>query len=111
MRRDRRSATVTAEEPSEVVAIPRSVFEQAYSGSPAVREHLATLQRAYELPQRGVLTQHTGTYAGQECITTLYHLRDGSVVAAYRVIGQALYAVERLGAEAVETLTWKDAAQ
>jgi ferredoxin-NADP reductase/CRP-like cAMP-binding protein/cytochrome P450 len=111
LKRDRRSATVSAEEPTEVVAIPRSVFDEAYSSSPAVRDHLATLQRAYELPQRGVLTQHTGKYAGQECITTLYHLRDGSVVAAYRVIGQALYSVERLGAAVVETLTWKDGAR
>jgi ferredoxin-NADP reductase/cytochrome P450/CRP-like cAMP-binding protein len=111
IRRDLRSATVIADEAAEVVTIPRSAFEDAYRGSRAVRELLTTIQRAYELPQRGILTQHAGTFAGQECITTIYHLSDGGVFAAHRVVGQPLYALECLGAVAAETLTWAEGEQ
>jgi len=108
VRRDRRSATVTVEGSAEVVVVPRAAFEDVYRGSEAVREHLKTLERVYELPQRGIVTQHAGAFAGQDCVTTLYHLPDGRVFAAYRVIGQALYALEQLGADVAETLTWSD---
>jgi len=111
VRRDLRSATVVAEEPAEVIAVPRAAFDDAYSHSEAVRDHIATLQRAYEFPQRGIVTQHAGTFAGHECITTLYHLLDGRVFAAYRVIGQTLYAIEWLGTPAKETLTWQNSEQ
>jgi NAD(P)H-nitrite reductase large subunit len=63
----------------------------------------------YELPRRGVVTQHAGTFAGQDCITTLFHLGDGRVFAAHRVVGQDLYVLERLAAVTVETLSWRDA--
>ena len=109
VRRDRRSATVTAEGAAEVLAVPRAAFDEVYGRSAAVREHLATLERVYELPRRGMVTQHAGTFAGHDCITTLFHLTDGRVLAAYRVVGQDLYALERLGAEALETLVWRDA--
>jgi ferredoxin-NADP reductase/cytochrome P450 len=69
---------------------------------------VTTLQAVYELPRRGVVTQHAGTFAGYDCITTLYHLEGGGVVAAYRVVGQNLYALERLGARPAETLAWRD---
>jgi ferredoxin-NADP reductase/CRP-like cAMP-binding protein/cytochrome P450 len=109
VRKERRSATVTAEEPAEVLEVPRAEFDRLYSGSTVVREYLATLERAYELPRRGLVTQHAGTFAGHDCITTLYHLTDGTVFAAYRVVGQDLYALERLDAGPVETLTWGQA--
>ncbi len=109
VRRDRRSATVTADGSTEVLAVPRAAFDEVYGRSRAVREHLATLERVYELPRRGIVTQHAGTFAGHDCVTTLYHLTDGRVLAAYRVVGQDLYALERLGAEAAETLAWRDA--
>src|SRR2546425_706732 len=63
----------------------------------------------YFVARRGMVTQHAGTFAGHDCITTLFHLTDGRVLAAYRVVGQDLYALERLGAEALETLVWRDA--
>ncbi len=107
VRRDRRSATVTAEGPAEVLAVPRAAFEEVYRRSETVRQHLATLERVYELPRRGIVTQHAGTFAGHDCISTLYHLTDGRVFAAYRVVGQDLYALARLGAEEMETLTWR----
>ena len=108
VRSDRRSATVTAEGPAEVLEVPRAAFAELYRGSAAVREHLTTLEAVYELPRRGVVTQHAGTFAGHDCITTLYHLDGGGVVAAYRVVGQDLYAIERLGGAPAETLTWRD---
>ena len=108
VRSERRSATVTAEGPAEVLAVPRGTFAELYRGSAAVREHLTTLAAVYELPRRGVVTQHAGTFAGYDCITTLYHLEGGGVVAAYRVVGQSLYALERLGAAPGETLTWRE---
>jgi len=109
VRRERRSATVTADGAAEVLGVPRAAFDEVYGRSAAVREHLATLERVYELPRRGIVTQHAGTFAGHDCVTTLHHLTDGRVLAAYRVVGQDLYALERLGAEAVETLAWRDA--
>ena len=109
VRRDRRTATVTAEDAAEVLAVPRAAFDDVYERSADVREHVATLERVYELPRRGVVTQHAGTFAGQDCITTLFHLADGRVFAAYRVVGQDLYALERLGEATADTLAWQDA--
>jgi len=108
VRKELRSATVVAEQHSNVIAVPRAAFDVAYGHSATVREHIATLQRAYEFPQRGIVTQHAGTFAGHECITTLYHLLDGRVFAAYRVLGQSLYAIERLGGIPAETVTWQN---
>ncbi|MGH7390319.1 MAG: cytochrome P450 [Candidatus Rokuibacteriota bacterium] len=108
LRRDRRSATVTARGPAEVLAVPRAAFDEVYGRSEAVRRHLATLERVYELPRRGLVTQHAGGFAGHDCITTLYHLTDGRVFAAYRAVGQDLYALEQLGADVAETLAWRD---
>ncbi len=107
----KRTETVIAEDAAEVTGVLRAAFDEVYSESSEVRDYLATVQRAFELPQRGILTQHTGTFAGHECVTTLYHLNDRQIVAAYRVIGHDLYAVERLGATASETLTWQDGAR
>src|SRR5262249_51914236 len=54
-----------------------------------------------------VLTQHAGTLGGHDCITTLYHLNDGSVFAAYRIVGQPLYGIDRADAGPAETLDWQ----
>ena len=111
MMKDRRSQTVIAEDYAEVTGVFRTAFDEVYSESSSFRDYLATLQRGYELPQRGILTQHNGTFAGHECVTTLYHLNDGRVFAAYRVVGQSLYALECVDASAAETLTWQRDAQ
>ena len=99
---------MTAEDVAEVLVVPRAAFDDVYERSADVREHVATLERVYELPRRGVVTQHAGTFAGQDCITTLFHLDDGGVLAAYRVVGQDLYALARLGAATAGTLEWHD---
>jgi ferredoxin-NADP reductase/CRP-like cAMP-binding protein/cytochrome P450 len=104
----RRSATVVADEPSQLLAVPRATFEPLYRGSTAIREHFATLQSVYELPRRGIVTQHAGSLDGHDCITTLYHLRDGGVFVAYRLIGSNVYTLERLGAGSSEVVKWSD---
>ena len=109
--KERRTQTVIAEDYAEVTGVFRTAFDEVYSESSSFRDYLATLQRGYELPKRGIITQHNGTFAGHECVTTLYHLIDGRVFAAYRVVGQSLYALECLGASAAETLSWHRDAQ
>ena len=44
IRHDRRSATVVADEPSQLLAVPRAAFEPLYRESTVVREHFATLE-------------------------------------------------------------------
>jgi ferredoxin-NADP reductase/cytochrome P450/CRP-like cAMP-binding protein len=108
-----RFATAVAEGPTELMAISRARFSEIYTRSAAVREHLQTLAWFYELPRRGAVTQHAGTFLGQASITTLYHLTDGRQFVAYRVVGQHFYVFERLGislpADHIETLTYSDA--
>src|SRR5262245_16041640 len=109
--KDRRNQTVIAEDYAEVTGVFRTAFDEVYSESSSFRDYLTTLQRGYDLPKRGIITQHNGTFGGHECVTTLYHLNDGRVFAAYRVVGQSLYALECLGATAAETLIWHRDAQ
>jgi len=104
-----RSATVIAAEPAEVLEISGAAFEEIYRTSPALKQQLATLESVYEMPRRGIVTQHAGSFMNRDAITSIYHLGDGRVFAASRVIGDDLYTVQRLGmADGVETLTWRE---
>jgi ferredoxin-NADP reductase/cytochrome P450/CRP-like cAMP-binding protein len=111
VKKSRRTETVIAEDVAEVTGVVRAAFDEVYTESSGFRDYLATLHHSYEFPRRGIITQHNGTFAGHECVTTLYHLNDGRLVAAYRVVGQALYAVESLGAGESQILAWHNNGQ
>jgi CRP-like cAMP-binding protein/bacterioferritin-associated ferredoxin len=96
LERSARSATAVALGPVELLAIDAAQFRSVYERSDQLRDTLATLRRAYELPARGVATQHSGTFDVKDWITTLYHLTDGRRFAAYRPVGNDVYALERL---------------
>jgi ferredoxin-NADP reductase/CRP-like cAMP-binding protein/fatty acid desaturase len=111
LQRAPRSATVRAEGQLRVLRIEGEHFLRMYEGSPEIRAHADALQKVYPL-RRGVTTQYAGKFMGMDCITTMHHADDISAVVS-RVIGQDIFAMSVLGAEAegAETLHFQDAAR
>jgi ferredoxin-NADP reductase/CRP-like cAMP-binding protein/cytochrome P450 len=94
-----RSATVVAEGPLRVFEIGSQRFLDLYARSPELREYMQTLERVYQIPRRGFVTQHTGHFLERDSITTLYHLLDGRRLAAFRVVGEEIFNLEQAAGE------------
>jgi tryptophan 2,3-dioxygenase len=92
----RRSATVLAHTELRVLEVDGARFLDLLDRTPALRQHIETLERVYRLPARGLLTQHSGKVLGEDAITTLYHLADGRRFAASRIVARDLYHLERI---------------
>ena len=57
-------------------------FMELLQASPELQQQMQALERVYQLPSRGIVTQYSGRVMGEEAITTLYHLADGREYAA-----------------------------
>src|SRR5262245_8148492 len=112
LRRSLRSATVIAETPVRAHVVGADRFRELLKRSPDLQGEMQSLQRLYELPGRGFITQHTGRFLDRESITTIYYLTDGRRFIASRVSGEDIFNLEctspaRL--EADRTLRFEDA--
>lgn len=77
IRRGPRAATVVAEGEAAVLALDGTRFLELHERSPTLRRTLATFERAYALPRRGLVTQFAGDLEGEPCLTVVYELPDG----------------------------------
>ena len=112
LRQSLRSATVIAETPVRARVVSADRFRELLDRSPDLRGEMQSLQRLYELPGRGFITQHTGRFLDRESITTVYHLTDGRGFIASRVSSEDIFNLECTGparTDADRTLRFEDA--
>ena len=81
------SATAIVDGTTRLLVFPRGTLAGAHARSPEVQEHLSTLQRVWDLPQQGFVSQYMGVLEGLPCLTQLYNLKDGRSLVATHVIG------------------------
>jgi ferredoxin-NADP reductase/CRP-like cAMP-binding protein len=88
-----RAATAVAQGELRVLAVDGARFVELYERTPGMQQYLQTLQKLYSLAGRGFVTQHAGQFLDMDCVTTIYHLLDGTRAAASQVVGQSLFSV------------------
>src|SRR5262249_28765251 len=91
-----RGATAIAQGDLRVLAVDGGRFVGLYERTPAMQQYLQTLQKVYSMSALGVVTQHAGRFLDMDCISTIYHLPDGTQAVASHVVGHSLFNV-RLG--------------
>ncbi|HVS66883.1 MAG TPA: cytochrome P450 [Thermoanaerobaculia bacterium] len=104
--REPRAATVVADEPVLAFSIDGAHFVALHESSPELREYVSTLEGVYRLPRRGLVTQHSGRFQDQECLTTIYHLDDGRRLVVARTVGSQVTNLQQTGAEAAKVATF-----
>lgn len=82
-----RAATAISDGDSRLLEVSREELVLRAAESPELSHHLATLQRVWELPQRGYVTQYAGDLDGRPCLTQMFHLRGGRRVVSTHVVG------------------------
>jgi ferredoxin-NADP reductase/cytochrome P450/CRP-like cAMP-binding protein len=106
-----RAGTVIASGAVQTLVIDRARFRELCERVPGFKEQLTSVTRAYQLPQRGFLTQHAGQLMGQSSITTIYCLETGRMIAASQVVGGEIFSLEALddfSGSISETLVYED---
>ena len=83
----RRAQTAVIDGTTRLLEVPREALDDITASSREAADHLATLERVWELPQRGLVTQHLGQLDGLPCVTQLFHLADGSGYVSSHVLG------------------------
>lgn len=82
-----RTQSAVAVGTTRVLEVARDSLADLAQSSQEARDHLAVMQRAWELPQRGLVTQHLGSVDGHPCLTQIFHLDDGAAFVASHLIG------------------------
>lgn len=83
----RRAQTAVVDGSTRVLEVPREALDELTASSREAADHLATLESVWELPQRGLVTQHLGEVDGLPCVTQLFHLADGTGFVSSHVLG------------------------
>lgn len=104
-----RRATAVVDGTTRLLKVPREALALAARSGQA-RDHLATLQKVWELPQRGFVTQHLGSMEGAACLTQLFHLADGRSFVSSHVIGSDAVRLVAASGTAERVVTTPDGA-
>ncbi|GMV40947.1 MAG: hypothetical protein AMXMBFR64_26630 [Myxococcales bacterium] len=103
-----RAATAVVDGTARLLEVPPEELAHRAASSSELRHHLATLQRVWELPQRGYVTQYAGDLDGRPCVTQMFHLRGGRSVVSTHVIGEELVRLQASGGEAARWISSPD---
>ena len=101
-----RTASVIAETELQLLIIPRSELKRLVAESALWRNYLDALERIYESPKRGFMTQHSARVNGVPSIVTTYTLDSGRVLMATRMLGHQRILVESPGVPLGRSLEW-----
>ncbi len=102
-----RRATAIVDGTTRLLKVPRDALALS-AGSGAARDHLATLQKVWELPQRGFVTHYLGSVDGAACLTQLFHLADGRSFVSSHVIGSEAVRLRASAGTTARVLTTPD---
>lgn len=103
-----RAATAVVDGAARLLEVPPEELAHRAASSSELRHHLATLQRVWELPQRGYVTQYAGDLDGRPCVTQLFHLRGGRSVVSTHVVGEELVRLQASGGEVARWISSPD---
>jgi ferredoxin-NADP reductase/CRP-like cAMP-binding protein len=84
-----RRSTAVIDGRTNLLEVRRDSLDAIRAGSREAQDHLATLERVWELPQRGFVTQFLGTVDDVPCLTQMFHLVDGRSFVSSHAIGSA----------------------
>jgi len=102
-----RAATVEAETDVRVLRVAGARFRRWFAQYPPLEGLLGTMQQAYQRPDGGLVTLHTGTHEGAPCVTSVRALADGRQVVISRLTDRDVMLVSTAGADAPdETLEY-----
>ncbi len=104
-----RRLTAVVDGTTRLLKVPRDALALA-AGSGKARDHLATLQKVWELPQRGFVTHYLGSVDGAACLTQLFHLADGRSFVSSHVIGSEAVRLQASAGTTARVLTTPDEA-
>lgn len=105
-----RTRSAVAVGPTRVLEVSRGRLAALARASTEARDHLAVMQRAWELPQRGLVTQHLGAVDGRPCLTQIFHLSAGDAFVASHLIGADGVQLRAARGQAQRTLQTPDGA-
>lgn len=105
-----RRQTAVVDGVSRLLEIQREALAEITASSREAADHLATLERVWELPQRGLVTQHLGTVDGLPCVTQIFHLADGTGYVSSHVLGSDAVRLQSTRGGVARTLATPDGA-
>ncbi len=88
-----RAATVRAETEVTALFIDEAAFKSAYGDNEEARQHFATLQRFYQLPDKGLMSQRMSLAGGAACLETTYELPRGRQVMCRSFAAQQRFTI------------------
>jgi ferredoxin-NADP reductase/CRP-like cAMP-binding protein len=106
----KRSATVLAEGPLELLVIDRERFLDLHEKASQVRDYFTSLERVYALSSIGVVTQYAGHFLERPAINLLIRKPDGAALIASRLTDEPVFSIraERYDRSRVRTVRWTD---
>jgi ferredoxin-NADP reductase/CRP-like cAMP-binding protein len=103
-----RAVTAIVDGDSRLLEVSREELAHRAASSPELRHHLSALERVWELPQRGYVTQYAGDLEGQPCLTQMFHLRGGRRVVSTHIVGEEQVRLESSPGEAARWIATPD---
>ena len=104
-----RSSTVRAEGKVRALFIDKAGFLSVYASSEAFREYLSTLQRFYQLPDKGLVYRQVAVFEGASCLQSTYELDGQRRIVCTIAPERRLHVVRQANPTepAHRTWTWK----
>ena len=90
-----RSSTVRAEGKVRALFIDKAGFLSVYASSEAFREYLSTLQRFYQLPDKGLVYRQVAVFEGASCLQSTYELDGQRRIVCTSAPERRLHVVQR----------------
>ena len=98
--------TAVVDGDARLLQVSKAALDHLASGE--VGTHLAVLDRVWDLPQRGFVTQYLGSVDGQSCVTQVFRLADGRTVVSSHAIGSPFVRLVASDTPIARTLTTPD---
>ena len=89
----RRTASVYAEGPLELIVIDRNNAQWLFDNNEDLKSYFRSLERAYSLSSVGLVTRYSGQFLGREAINFLIRREDGAAVIASRLINEPVFSL------------------
>ncbi len=103
-----RSATIKAQTTVKTLFITSSRFKQLYQERPKLKEVADALQRIYQSPVRGEVTQYTGHFLHMPAAISKFNLKDGRELISTYVIGKNIRLLRESKIQNFKTFLYED---
>jgi ferredoxin-NADP reductase/CRP-like cAMP-binding protein len=108
LKKQPRTATAQAIGTVRLLAIDADVFRRLHASTPELQGLTSALERVYDVPRRGTVTQLSGDVDGVESVTTIIVLTDGGVALASQVVARSIFTLSRADTQGGDTEIFED---